>query len=88
MQVRILCVKARNIELFDKLYFPCTGSLSGVYFSIDNHPLTIVEADGTSVEPKTVKEVFIATAQVCPFTTLKLKLKFNDANDPPFRDTV
>ena len=46
------------------------GSLSSTYFSIDNHPLTIVEADGTSVEPKTVNEIFLATAQVCLIAAL------------------
>ena len=44
------------------------GSLASTYFSIDNHPLTIVEADGTSVEPRIVNDIFIAAAQVCLLT--------------------
>ncbi|KAF8306373.1 hypothetical protein DL93DRAFT_2088718 [Clavulina sp. PMI_390] len=40
-----------------------SGNVAGIYFSIDNHPLTIVEADGVSVEPRTVNEIFVAVAQ-------------------------
>ena len=66
MQVRILCV---NIEtcLMRKIQLRI-GSLASTYFSIDNHPLTIVEADGTSVEPRIVNDIFIAAAQVCLLT--------------------
>ncbi|KAL4246950.1 multicopper oxidase family protein [Abortiporus biennis] len=40
-----------------------TGSFASIRFSIDNHPLTIIEADGTLVEPYTVSGVTLAVAQ-------------------------
>lgn len=40
------------------------ASLSGMTFSIDGHTLTVVEADGVSVEPRVVNDIFIGAAQV------------------------
>ncbi|KAI0069818.1 Cupredoxin [Panus rudis PR-1116 ss-1] len=40
-----------------------TGSFASIRFSIDNHPLTIIEADGTLVQPYTVSGLTIAVAQ-------------------------
>jgi len=39
------------------------GSFSGMRFSIDNHTLTVVEADGTSVEPRVVQSLLVGVAQ-------------------------
>ncbi|KIJ37210.1 multicopper oxidase [Sphaerobolus stellatus SS14] len=39
------------------------GSLADIRFSIDNHPLTVIEADGTLIEPTTVAGVSLAVAQ-------------------------
>jgi FtsP/CotA-like multicopper oxidase with cupredoxin domain len=39
-------------------------------FSIDGHPLTIVEADGVAVEPRTVDRVLVDVAQVCKFSSV------------------
>ncbi|CAL1697520.1 unnamed protein product [Somion occarium] len=40
-----------------------TGSFASIRFSIDNHPLTIIEADGTLVKPYNVSGLTIAVAQ-------------------------
>lgn len=40
-----------------------SGSLVGEEFSIDNHLLTVIEADGTAVEPVVVSSVFPVIAQ-------------------------
>ncbi|THH26893.1 hypothetical protein EUX98_g7295 [Antrodiella citrinella] len=40
-----------------------TGSFASIRFSIDNHPLTVIEADGTLVEPYVVSSVRIDVAQ-------------------------
>ena len=40
-----------------------TGSFASVRFSLDYHPLTIIEVDGTLVEPYTVSGLVIAVAQ-------------------------
>ena len=39
------------------------GTFVNTEFSIDSHPLTVIEADGTSVEPYTVSSVDIGVAQ-------------------------
>lgn len=41
-----------------------TGSFSGMHFSIDNHTMTIIEADGVSVAPRQVDDLFVGAAQV------------------------
>ena len=40
-----------------------TGSFADIRFSIDNHPLTVIEADGTLLQPYVVSGVTIAIAQ-------------------------
>lgn len=40
-----------------------TGSLANFRFSIDHHPLTVIEADGTLLEPMNVAGVELAVAQ-------------------------
>lgn len=40
-----------------------TGSLANFRFSIDDHPLTVIEADGTLLEPTPVAGVELAVAQ-------------------------
>lgn len=40
------------------------GSFVPTQFSIDGHALTVVEADGTSIEPMKVQSVTLAVAQV------------------------
>ncbi|TCD62838.1 hypothetical protein EIP91_006351 [Steccherinum ochraceum] len=40
-----------------------TGSFASIRFSIDNHPLTVIEADGTLIEPYVVSGVVIDVAQ-------------------------
>lgn len=40
-----------------------SGSFADVSFSIDNHTLTVVEADGVSVEPVEVRSVTMGVAQ-------------------------
>ena len=40
-----------------------TGSTAQLRFSVDNHPLTIIEADGTLVEPYTVTGLTLIVAQ-------------------------
>jgi iron transport multicopper oxidase len=40
-----------------------TGSFASIRFSVDNHPLTLIEADGTLLEPTQVSGVTIAVAQ-------------------------
>lgn len=40
-----------------------SGSFGALQFSIDNHTLTVVEAEGTSVEPIKVQSVTLAVAQ-------------------------
>ncbi|ORX37171.1 multicopper oxidase-domain-containing protein [Kockovaella imperatae] len=40
-----------------------TGSLGIVYFSLDSHLLRVMEADGTLIEPITVKELPVAPGQ-------------------------
>lgn len=40
-----------------------TGSFAAIRFSIDNHPLTVIEADGTLVQPYTVSGVILDVAQ-------------------------
>ncbi|KAH8093091.1 multicopper oxidase 2A [Cristinia sonorae] len=40
-----------------------TGSFASIRFSIDNHPLTVIEADGTLVQPYTVSAVVLDVAQ-------------------------
>ncbi|KAJ3484465.1 hypothetical protein NLI96_g5633 [Meripilus lineatus] len=40
-----------------------SGSFASIRFSIDNHPLTVIEAEGTLVKPYTVSGVTIAVAQ-------------------------
>ncbi|KAI0705390.1 multicopper oxidase [Earliella scabrosa] len=40
-----------------------TGSFVGMQFSVDGHTLTVVEADGTPVEPVEVSSVSLAVAQ-------------------------
>lgn len=40
-----------------------SGTLANTIFSIDNHNLTIIEVDGTSVEPVTTGSVNLAVAQ-------------------------
>jgi iron transport multicopper oxidase len=39
------------------------AAFSQMYFHIDQHNMTIVEADGTYTEPATVTDLYIATAQ-------------------------
>jgi iron transport multicopper oxidase len=39
------------------------AAFSQVYFHIDQHNMTIVEADGTYTQPKTVTDLYLATAQ-------------------------
>ncbi|KAI0752747.1 multicopper oxidase [Daedaleopsis nitida] len=40
-----------------------TGSFVAMQFSIDNHTLTVIEADGTAVEPFQVSSLSVAVAQ-------------------------
>ncbi|KAF8589080.1 multicopper oxidase [Ramaria rubella] len=40
-----------------------TGSFASIRFSIDAHPLTLIEADGTLLTPTTVSSVTLAVAQ-------------------------
>ncbi|KAF8572625.1 multicopper oxidase, partial [Ramaria rubella] len=40
-----------------------TGSFASVRFSIDGHPLTLIEADGTYLSPTPVASVILAVAQ-------------------------
>lgn len=40
-----------------------TGSEAMIRFSIDDHPLTIIEADGTLLEPYTVSSLNMSVAQ-------------------------
>lgn len=40
-----------------------TGSFASIRFSVDNHPLTVIEADGTLVEPYVVSGVILDVAQ-------------------------
>ncbi|KAI0294020.1 Cupredoxin [Multifurca ochricompacta] len=40
-----------------------SGSFASIRFSIDNHPLTLIEADGTLLTPRQVAGVNIAVAQ-------------------------
>ena len=40
-----------------------TGSFASMRFSVDDHPLTIVEVDGTLVQPYTVAGLTLAVAQ-------------------------
>ena len=40
-----------------------TGTFADTIFSIDNHPLTVIEADGISVEPYVVSSVDLGVAQ-------------------------
>ena len=40
-----------------------TGSFASIRFSLDYHPLTIIEVEGTFVEPYTVSSLTIAVAQ-------------------------
>ena len=40
-----------------------TGSLATIHFSIDNHILTVIEADGTNIEPGTTKELPVEPGQ-------------------------
>lgn len=40
-----------------------TGSLADIRFSVDNHPLTVIEADGTLTEPTVVAGLTLAVAQ-------------------------
>jgi len=40
-----------------------TGSFASIRFSVDNHPLTLIEADGTLLEPTQVSGVTTAVAQ-------------------------
>ncbi|KAI0261865.1 multicopper oxidase 2A [Gloeopeniophorella convolvens] len=40
-----------------------SGSFASIRFSVDNHPLTLIEADGTLLEPTQVAGVTIAVAQ-------------------------
>jgi iron transport multicopper oxidase len=39
------------------------GNFVGTYLEIDDHELTIVEADGVYTEPKTVSRLYLAVAQ-------------------------
>jgi len=40
-----------------------TGSLTAIRFSVDNHPLTLIEADGTLLAPTQVAGVTVAVSQ-------------------------
>ncbi|KAI9439400.1 multicopper oxidase 2A [Lactarius psammicola] len=40
-----------------------TGSFASIRFSVDNHPLTLIEADGTLLAPRQVAGVTVAVAQ-------------------------
>ncbi|KAH8994229.1 multicopper oxidase 2A [Lactarius akahatsu] len=40
-----------------------TGSFASIRFSVDNHPLTLIEADGTLLAPSQVSGVTVAVAQ-------------------------
>ena len=40
-----------------------TGSFASIRFSVDSHPLTLIEADGTLIEPTPVAGVVLAVAQ-------------------------
>ena len=40
-----------------------TGSFASIRFSVDDHPLTLIEADGTFLTPTQVSGVTIAVAQ-------------------------
>ncbi|KIJ23523.1 multicopper oxidase [Sphaerobolus stellatus SS14] len=40
-----------------------TGSFASIRFSVDSHPLTLIEADGTLLEPTSVNSVTLAVAQ-------------------------
>ncbi len=40
-----------------------TGSFASIRFSVDNHPLTLIEADGTLLAPTQVTGVTVAVAQ-------------------------
>lgn len=40
-----------------------TGSAAQIRFSVDHHPLTLIEADGTLLEPYTVSGVTLLVAQ-------------------------
>jgi hypothetical protein len=51
-----------------------SGGLSAVDFSIDGHELTIIEADGVSVEPRQVNNLVISVAQVGPTAILLVLL--------------
>ncbi len=46
-----------------KLRFINTGSLALTHVSIDSHEMIVVEADGTPVEPVTVRELPVAPGQ-------------------------
>ena len=40
-----------------------SGSFPAIRFSVDNHPLTLIEADGTLLAPTRVSGVILAAAQ-------------------------
>lgn len=40
-----------------------SGSFASIRFSVDNHPLTLIEADGTLLAPRQVSGVIVAVAQ-------------------------
>jgi FtsP/CotA-like multicopper oxidase with cupredoxin domain len=40
-----------------------SGSFPAIRFSVDNHPLTLIEADGTLLAPTQVSGVIVAVAQ-------------------------
>lgn len=40
-----------------------SGSFAAIRFSVDNHPLTLIEADGTLLTPTQVAGVTVAVAQ-------------------------
>ena len=40
-----------------------SGSFPAIRFSVDNHPLTLIEADGTLLAPTQVSGVVVAVAQ-------------------------
>ncbi|EJT98676.1 hypothetical protein DACRYDRAFT_83212 [Dacryopinax primogenitus] len=54
---------ALQVDKVYKLRFINTGSLAQSFISVDEHELYVVEADGTDIEPVTVRELAVAPGQ-------------------------
>ncbi len=50
------------------------GSLASMAFSIDQHYMTVLEADGVDVEPRITQRLVVGVGQACSLSTATLFL--------------